>query len=340
MFGIKTKFIKLIDPYLNNDNLTNVRLDPSGITCNHKCVMCWRQQLTKMQRKELTKNFQENKLNLDDYKQLINSLPKTVKKIELVGAGEPLMFSDIKKLIRFIKQKKYSCSLITNGVFLNKSIRQILIASNWDYIRVSLHAGTEKTYKKIHGKDDFKNVIGNIKALLKERKNKLPYIKLLFVIQKQNFHEIKNFVTLAEKIGVDEIEFDYLTPNSKKELFLNENELTLVKKQFYKTNIPLKNNIESVKKMLTNNAWSTNREKKEFFLKNRTCQLHHLEISQTGITVPCCLLWNSEINKNLNIKKIDIKNIWKIYKPLRSNLNKGKFPQDCIKNCYYDLNSR
>ena len=301
MFGIKTKIKNLINQYFCQDGLTHVRLDPSGITCNHKCIMCWQQQLSKSQRKNLTINFQKNKLHLDDYKKLIRSFPRSVKSIELVGAGEPLLFEDIKELIKIVKNKNYFGLLITNGSLLHKSIRQTLIQSNWNSIRISLHAGTAKTYKTIHSRDDFEIVISNIKALLKERENKLPYVKLLFVIQKDNFHELKKFIKLAEKTKVDEIEFDYLIPNSKKELFLNKNELINIKKELNKIDTSLKNNINSIKKMFKNDAWNINKEIKKNYFDHASCHLNHLEISQTGETSPCCLLWDSKINKHLNI---------------------------------------
>lgn len=340
MFGVKTKIKKLIDQYFYYDALTTVRLDPSGMTCNHKCIMCWQQQLSQQQKKSLIIDYQKNKLLLKDYQKLISSFPKSVNSVELVGGGEPLLFENIEELIELIKEKKYSGSLITNGVFLSEPIRKTLINSKWEFVRISLHASSSKIYKKIHSKNDFEIVINNINALLKERKNKLPNVKLLFVVQKTNFHELKKFIKLAEKIKVDEVEFDYLIPNSKKELFLNKNELINVKKELNKMNTSLKNNISSIKKMLENDAWNMNKEIKKKYFDNASCHLNHLEISQTGNTTPCCLLWNSKINKNLNIKNMNIKNIWRFYKPLRLNLRKGNFPQDCIENCYYDLKNK
>lgn len=337
MLGIKTKIKKIFRYYFPNDTLYKVRLDPSGITCNHKCIMCWQQQLSKQQRKNITTNYQKNKLLFKDYQKLIDSFPKSVNSVELVGGGEPLLFGDIEKLIKLIKEKKYLGSLITNGVFLSKPVRKALLTSKWEFIRISFHAASQETYQEIHAKDNFEIVVKNIKSFLSERDEKTSSIGLLFVIQKKNFHELEKFVKLAKKIGVDEIEFDYLIPDSKKELFLNKNELNKVIVDLGRLNSSLKNNINTVQKMFINHAWDTNKDRKRDYFDNATCHLHHLEINQAGKTTPCCLLWGSEINKDDNVKNTDIKDIWKLYKPLRKKLRQGKFPQHCIDNCYYDL---
>src|SRR4030042_3480754 len=225
MFGIKTKIKKKIDRFLDHDVLKKLRLYPSGIACNHECIMCWIQQLSIQDKRSMILNNQKNTLSLDDYKNLIQSLPRSIKIIELVGGGEPLLFSHIDELMKIIKNRKYLGILITNGALLTEPIRQTIINSRWDYIRVSFHSGTAKTYKNIHGRDDFTLVVNNIKELLKKRKNNLPYVKLLFVIQKANSHELTSFIELAENLGVDEVEFDYLIPGSKRGLFLSKNEM-------------------------------------------------------------------------------------------------------------------
>ncbi|MBP7774876.1 radical SAM protein [Candidatus Woesebacteria bacterium] len=337
MFGLKTKIKRAFGDLFYDDGLKLLRLDPSGITCNHTCVMCWQQQLSVQQRRETFIKFHQGKLNIDDYNKLIKSLPKSTKTVELVGSGEPLLFSDINQLILTIKQKGLSGSLITNGSLLTKKIRQVLIETKWDTIRFSMHAATAQTHKNIHGSNDFAIVIDNIRALLTERNNQLPWVKLLFVIQKGNYQEIVEFIKLAEQLGVDEIEFDYLIPTSKKELFLSKSEISDVKKSLANSQTFVKNNCDSILKMFENNSWSKNKEMKTKYLVDKYCELKHLEVSQIGITSPCCLLWDTQANKELSIKDTDINKIWESYRLFRKDLRKGKFTPDCINNCYYNL---
>lgn len=142
---------------------------------------------------------------------------------------------------------------------------------------------------------------------------------------------------MAEILSVDEIEFDYLIPNSKKELFLSTNQQKKVKEILNEISTSLNHNITTIKKLFSNGTWSIN-QKKNYF-KNKSCYLSSLEISHGGDTSPCCLLWNSKINKKFNIKMMKIKDIWKYYQSFRLNLRRGNFPPDCIKNCYYALKS-
>lgn len=104
--------------------------------------MCWRtsQQIT--QKTGLNKN----ELRWPEYKQLIKSFPFTVKNIEIVGGGEPLLFPQIILMIRELKKRHLIGSLITNAVVLNKKISRELVDSRWDSIRVSLNAGSAPVY--------------------------------------------------------------------------------------------------------------------------------------------------------------------------------------------------
>lgn len=67
--------------------------------------MCWRQQLSKKERQTIADLNRKKQLLINDYRELIQSLPRSVKTIELAGGGEPLMFKHIKELIHIIKEK-------------------------------------------------------------------------------------------------------------------------------------------------------------------------------------------------------------------------------------------
>lgn len=200
-----------------------------------------------------------------------------------------------------------------------------------------MHAACDQTYKDIHGTNDFCIVIDNIRALLSKREHKLPWIKLLFVIQKGNYHEANEFMSLAEQLGVDEVEFDYLIPTSKDELFLSKKEVSALKKSLKNLKSSVINNRDIILKMFEDGSWSRNKKRKSTYYKDKYCSLNHLEISQMGVTSPCCLLWNTKANRELNIKDSNISSIWKSYSAFRKDLRKGKFTPECINNCYYNL---
>ena len=159
----------------------------------------------------------KNDLTIQDYQNLLTNLPKSVRQIEIVGGGEPLLFHQIIPLLISIKNEHYYGSLITNGSLLNQKLINHLIKYKWDMVRISFHAASAKTYQKIQGVDHYKTVIKNIRLFLKLRsQSRLPKLKLLFVIQKDNYHEIKAFIELCQKLKVDQLEFDYLIADSPK----------------------------------------------------------------------------------------------------------------------------
>lgn len=348
MFGIKTRLFKLLGDHVLKEDLNTyfgpkqVRISPVGYACSHKCPMCWRSQLSKKEIKDIISSSKKD-LEFSDYINLIRSLPRSVKTIEVVGGGEPLLFPKISQIFREIKKNNFQGRLITNGSLLSKTNIDSLINISWDYVRVSFHAATGKAYKLVHGVDHFDKVIKNIKMLLKKRgNNEFPKVYFLFVIQKSNYHEKFLFTKLMEKIGIDGIEFDSLLLFVPQNLILTDKDRNHVIKTLNKLqdSVTIKNNIKTVLRMLQEHPnWGASVSKRSYF-QSRYCHIvqSNVDIFSNGAVLPCCLTpVNSKI---LNIKEYSLKEIWNEYRPLRVDLKSGNFKRYCYSMCNYDLAKR
>jgi radical SAM protein with 4Fe4S-binding SPASM domain len=332
------------------DGPERIRIFPQAIKCNHKCLMCWQRAIS---REELRKclNEEKNSLTLEEYKKLFLVLPIKTKSVEVTGGGEPLLHPDIMQIFSEIKKHNLSGLLITNGALLDQSKAQLLLDISWDNIRISLHSAWRLSYRKLHGKDDFELVCKNILYLRKQirlRRKKL-HLSLLFVIQKENYQEIEVFSKLAEKLKVDEIEFDNLIPLVKKTL-MNQKEIhksvSLLEK--VAKNCKITNNaLEQILKYKTLYLWN-NKSKNYVNLSsqrfvNKKCEVANesILITAAGDTYPCCLLMNKD-KKLGNIRKETIHAMWNTakYKNIRERLRKGIFFPECSKNCSYLLLSK
>jgi MoaA/NifB/PqqE/SkfB family radical SAM enzyme len=340
MFGLKTKLLKHFDkinyPY---GKLRQIRIYPMFFVCNHKCQMCWRLQFPLSIQRKMAKD-EENHLTIQEYSHILSGLPKSVQSIELVGGGEPLLYPKIIDLLKLIKKKPVNGRLITNGSLLKNTISEALVGCAWDKVRVSIHAGSSKTYRTINGVDDYKKVIKNIKYLLSIRgRKKLPQISLLFVIQHNNVKDIKLFVQQAVAMGVDEIEFDSLIPKVPKTLLLSKNDRKTVISTLreLQKNVKIKNNITQALGMFkTHPKWNGNNHSINYF-KTRYCQIvqGNLEIRGDGFIMPCCLMPDQMIG--YNIRDGSINGAWMYYWKLRNRLTSGKFCNFCYKWCNYEL---
>jgi len=157
-----------------------LELHPST-KCNNRCIWCRYWGMA-----------EQNTLTKEQMFSLFDKYPK-VKGIRITGGGEPLMNKYTTDFIKECTKRGIKTSIETNGGLLTKEIADV-IGSNCQYCRVSLDATKAKTYKLVHGIDDFDNVIKHIRYM---GKTEIPEFGISYLVTSYNVWEIPKFAELS-----------------------------------------------------------------------------------------------------------------------------------------------
>ena len=114
----------------------------------------------------------------------------------IIGGGEPTLYRNGKYHFQELVDEVIDQNLkITLALTTNGSIKP---PGDWpnkfDWIRVSLDAATERTYKNFRGKSSFSKVVENFLSYLEYN---APYVGISFLFAKSNIHEyakVSNFI--------------------------------------------------------------------------------------------------------------------------------------------------
>ena len=213
------KKLKRIDPWLHNLILCdremlggsvilqskpwNLAL-PIADLCNARCTFCvsWLRGGKTLELEEL-KNYE--------------GLLPYAKEIGLQGLGEPLANPKFGELVEHLvlkTDKRATFYLITNGIFVSRH-SAILAKAPITRFNISLNAATKETHNKVMGlgEDGFNKVLDGINKLIEIRNStKGTLVILSMVLTADNFHEVEDFIKLAENLKVNQVILRSLMP--------------------------------------------------------------------------------------------------------------------------------
>lgn len=173
-----------------------VEIGPSG-ACNHRCIFCALDYL------EYPKRFIDKKALMNF---LSEAVRRGVKSVMYAGEGEPLLHKNIAELINYTRKIGIDVALTTNGVLFNEKLAKKCLGS-LDWIRVSLDAGSSRTYAKIHRcpEQNFEKVLKNLSYAveLKKKKKYNCTVGVQFLLIPENCQETTLLAGLLQKVGVD-----------------------------------------------------------------------------------------------------------------------------------------
>ena len=90
-------------------------------------------------------------LELETIKQTIDTLQeKGLLSVILIGGGEPTLHKNFEEIVRYIKGRGLQLGIVTNGSRLLKVAAIADLLGDADWLRLSLDAGTEKTFARSH----------------------------------------------------------------------------------------------------------------------------------------------------------------------------------------------
>jgi radical SAM protein with 4Fe4S-binding SPASM domain len=188
-----------------NDWIRRKRFSPLqvelGVTtgCNLACKYCYG---TVMGRTNAAKRFD---MPLETMKRLFRDCKDVgVKSISITGEGENTLNPGFYDALNYAREIKLDVGLATNGTALKKDRIQDMLAS-LVYLRFNISAATPESYRIIHGRKLFDEVIHNIEECVRlKREYNIPVtIGLQMVIVQENINDIILLSKLGKELGVD-----------------------------------------------------------------------------------------------------------------------------------------
>jgi len=184
-----------VNDWLNGEVIYPIYMEVSPIgACNHRCTYC-------------ALDFMEYKPRSLDKEVLKNRLGEMgrlgVKSIMYAGEGEPFLHKDIVSIVDYTKKAGIDVAITSNGALFGRAIAdKILDKVTW--IKISINAGTPKTYSKIHRTrpTDFDIVMKNMAYAAKHRKDKCA-LGMQLILLPENYKEVQILAKKARDIGMD-----------------------------------------------------------------------------------------------------------------------------------------
>lgn len=210
--------VNRVSQWLNNKEIAPiyVEIGPTS-ACNHRCIFCAFDYLRGQKKSQLDKDVL--------IKNLKSMAQFGVKSIMFGGEGEPFIYPHLLEVSKSAYEFGLDLAITTNGVLFTEDKFEILKYLQW--IKISIDAGTEENYARIHGtqKEDFLKLLINLKAAGEYKKrNKLScVIGCQIVITDETINEIEELIKKIKDFGLDYLVLKpYIKhPESINRLYLN-----------------------------------------------------------------------------------------------------------------------
>ncbi len=159
--------------------------------CNLRCLTCsYRDPLP-------------NELSIDEIRHLAQELSQRGLRHIVFSGGEPLMRRDFPAIFEIFGSINVKRSLLTNGLLLEK--RYDASFSSMHEIIVSLDGSNPDIHNRIRGVESFDQIVRGIRKVITSSPR--PEISIRTVVQRANFRDLGNMVSLARSLHVDRVSF-------------------------------------------------------------------------------------------------------------------------------------
>lgn len=118
------------------------------------------------------------------------------------SGGEPLVRADLEELVVEAKSLGYYINLITSSIGLTTEKITALKGAGLGHIQISFQGSNRESNKLLGGTDSFDHKVTMTKEVIKQE---LP-LGLNFVLHRQNMHQVKEFLTMAQSLGAEFVE--------------------------------------------------------------------------------------------------------------------------------------
>lgn len=166
--------------------------------CSLQCTMCIKTAYNDWHRKDMSVN---------SFEKIVPYL-HDVKSVVLEGWGESLLHKNLVDFIRLAKTAGAEVGFVTSGMGLTPDYAHRIVNAGVDFIGFSLSGAFAKTHNAIRVNSDFDALIAsmkNIEGLTMGNPLGKPKLHIVYLILRDNVHEIPTLLELAHEIGINEI---------------------------------------------------------------------------------------------------------------------------------------
>jgi MoaA/NifB/PqqE/SkfB family radical SAM enzyme len=189
--------------------------------CNENCTYCWFHSPSAKNRLDAAtfdRDWSRQALPHQKTLDLVDDLARlhTVEDVLLTGKGEPLTHPTCLDIVDYIKRKKLTLTLFSNGVLLPPATTKRLHEAGLDLLYVSLSSASEETYERQHPghpASELETVRKNLLALrdLKQASGKaVPKVVMVDVINHDNAHEVAEFARWSAEVGAELLRYQLI----------------------------------------------------------------------------------------------------------------------------------
>ena len=167
-----------------------------NMPCNQKCIMCVPDG-----------KHARDLLSFEGFVSFFEQVQPYAEHITLIG-GETFMYPWIDEVLDLLSQHPIAVTINTNATMLNEKISKKLLSLHELNLKCSIDAADASTYHRIRGVDDFSRVTENMRSFA-ERTRDLPHMRMIpvYVVMRENLHEVLPFLDFAEPLRPHRIEF-------------------------------------------------------------------------------------------------------------------------------------
>jgi radical SAM protein with 4Fe4S-binding SPASM domain len=173
------------------------------LKCNLKCAHCYiNASETKLR----------DELSTDAAKMLIHQIAEVSRPLLILSGGEPLLRDDIYEIIRYGAERGLRMGMGSNGMLIDDEVTRRLQKAGMETVAISLDSSIPERHDRFRGvKGCWEHAIDAIKSLKKSS----IQVQVNCTVTKQNYDEVDDIMSLAEKLGVENFHLFFLVPTGR-----------------------------------------------------------------------------------------------------------------------------
>ena len=172
--------------------------------CNIRCRMCYF---------SFDRTFHAKAVYMKPgtFASIADSVLPHAKAVMLSLGSEPLMSPDFVRVLELAALYRVpELGFYTNALLMNDRVIDAILQNGVTLVAISVDGATKTTFESIRRGASFELLLRNVRALVRRRAEgggSLPRVRFGVVMMRQNIKELPDVVTLAWRLGVEELNF-------------------------------------------------------------------------------------------------------------------------------------